>query len=208
MILRDGLTDCVAANTLPRDIRTSPVTIAANESVQDSELCRCCHRRFRWPDVVLRPECVVANSHHQPLHNRQFDHWLDVGMNQHYINIFRTLTSANKIANHFGFGKCTTGAALAVGEVIFGGFCKRGAHLKLQMIASVIGLCVFCGLMSLGNENRRNLAIGVSNESRFSHSIFKKSLPDAWDIDDRRRWRLRGLDRVNRDRGCYLGCPS
>ncbi|KAF9870587.1 hypothetical protein CkaCkLH20_11893 [Colletotrichum karsti] len=61
-----------------------------------------------------------------------------------------------------GWMSCTTGAALAAGEVMFGPLCKRSGRLKLQMIVSVLGLVIFCGLMALGNENRQGLAIAMT----------------------------------------------
>lgn len=51
---------------------------------------------------------------------------------------------------------------MAVGEVIFGPFCKKNMHIKIQMYLSVVFLCLFCGVMYLGNEFRQSLAIAVS----------------------------------------------
>jgi hypothetical protein len=57
--------------------------------------------------------------------------------------------------------KCTTGVALAFGEVVMGPLFKHIGHVKLQLILATAGLCVFGGIMSLGNEHRENLAIAV-----------------------------------------------
>jgi hypothetical protein len=38
---------------------------------------------------------------------------------------------------------------------------KHIGHVKLQLLVSVSGLCIFGGLMALGNENRESLAIAV-----------------------------------------------
>ena len=55
--------------------------------------------------------------------------------------------------------KCTTGLALTVGEIITGPLLKRFGNVRWQMVLGCIGLTIFGGIMSLGNENRRNLAI-------------------------------------------------
>ena len=55
--------------------------------------------------------------------------------------------------------KCTTGLALTVGEIITGPLFKRFGNVRWQMVLGCIGLTIFGGIMSLGNENRRNLAI-------------------------------------------------
>ncbi|CAI6290664.1 unnamed protein product [Periconia digitata] len=61
-----------------------------------------------------------------------------------------------------GWMSCTTGTALAMGEVLTGPFLKKGGHAKAQLIASVVGLCVFCGVMSLSDENSQGQAIAVT----------------------------------------------
>uniref|UniRef100_A0A0B7K2X7 Major facilitator superfamily (MFS) profile domain-containing protein n=1 Tax=Bionectria ochroleuca TaxID=29856 RepID=A0A0B7K2X7_BIOOC len=60
-----------------------------------------------------------------------------------------------------GWMSCTTGAALAFGEVLTGPLCKKGMRVKLQMFLSMTGLCIFCGIMSLGNESREALSVAV-----------------------------------------------
>ncbi|VUC21569.1 unnamed protein product [Clonostachys rosea] len=61
-----------------------------------------------------------------------------------------------------GWMSCTTGAALAFGEVLTGPLCKKGMHVKLQMFLSMTGLCIFCGIMSLGNESREALSVAMT----------------------------------------------
>lgn len=61
-----------------------------------------------------------------------------------------------------GWMSCTTGSFLALGEVLTGPFLKRNGHTKLQMILSIAGLCVFCGVMSLSNEHRMGQAIAIT----------------------------------------------
>lgn len=58
--------------------------------------------------------------------------------------------------------KCTTGAALAAGEVLAGPFCKKDMRIKMQMLVTVLGLCLFSGIMTLGNGSRESLALSVS----------------------------------------------
>lgn len=82
---------------------------------------------------------------------------LNVIWPQHITNLYTTDNVT------VGWMSCTTGAALAAGEVIAGPFCKKGMRIKLQMYMSVIGLCIFCGLMALGNQNERALAVAVSS---------------------------------------------
>lgn len=57
--------------------------------------------------------------------------------------------------------KCTTGAAISAGEIIMGPLFKRLGHVRIQLVASVVGLCVFGGIMAYANEDRENLAIAV-----------------------------------------------
>uniref|UniRef100_A0A8H7K351 Major facilitator superfamily (MFS) profile domain-containing protein n=1 Tax=Bionectria ochroleuca TaxID=29856 RepID=A0A8H7K351_BIOOC len=61
-----------------------------------------------------------------------------------------------------GWMSCTTGAALAFGEVLTGPLCKKGMRVKLQMFLSMTGLCIFCGIMSLGNESREALSVAMT----------------------------------------------
>ncbi|KAJ3547072.1 hypothetical protein NM208_g1696 [Fusarium decemcellulare] len=67
-----------------------------------------------------------------------------------------------KIRNYTVAVVCTTGAALAADEGIFRPFCKKGMRIKLQMIVSVVGLTLFCGIMALGNENEEKLALAMT----------------------------------------------
>lgn len=55
------------------------------------------------------------------------------------------------------------GCALVAGEVVAGLFCKKGAKIRYHYIFSVCGLLIFNGLSAMGNENRRGLALAVSN---------------------------------------------
>lgn len=61
-----------------------------------------------------------------------------------------------------GWMSCTTGSFLALGEVLTGPFLKRNGRTKLQMILSIAGLCIFCGIMSLSNEHRMGQAIAIT----------------------------------------------
>jgi hypothetical protein len=56
--------------------------------------------------------------------------------------------------------KCTTGVALAAGEIIMAPVFKMG-HVRTQLILAVSGLCLFGGLMAAADENRKGLAIAV-----------------------------------------------
>lgn len=58
----------------------------------------------------------------------------------------------------------TTGSALAFGEILTGPLFKRGGKTKLQMILSIAGLNIFCGVMSMSNEHRQDQAIAVSTK--------------------------------------------
>ncbi|CAK7204997.1 hypothetical protein SEUCBS139899_007760 [Sporothrix eucalyptigena] len=60
-----------------------------------------------------------------------------------------------------GWMSCITGIALAFGELITGFFCKRGGHIRWQMFAAVALYTTFCGVMSIANQHRESLAIGI-----------------------------------------------
>ncbi|KIW04210.1 uncharacterized protein PV09_04518 [Verruconis gallopava] len=66
-----------------------------------------------------------------------------------------------------GWLGCTTGVALAVGEIAMGPLLKRIGHIKIQLLVAVVGLCVFGGLMAAANEHREGLAIGCTIMSGF-----------------------------------------
>ncbi|KAF2007662.1 siderophore iron transporter, partial [Amniculicola lignicola CBS 123094] len=86
-------------------------------------------------------------------------------MSYYALNIFwpqqcTVLFTTNNIT--IGWLSCTTGAALSAGEILMGPLFKRLGHMKLQLIASVVGLCLFGGLMAYANESREGLAIAAT----------------------------------------------
>ncbi|CAK7224030.1 hypothetical protein SBRCBS47491_005410 [Sporothrix bragantina] len=60
-----------------------------------------------------------------------------------------------------GWLSCVTGIALATGEMIMGFFCKKGGHIRIQMYVSVALYTTFSGIMSIANQNRESLAVGM-----------------------------------------------
>ncbi|KAN0088989.1 siderophore iron transporter [Hyaloscypha variabilis] len=54
---------------------------------------------------------------------------------------------------------CTTGAALALGEIITGPFFKAVGHARWQIVASAVGVTAFCGMMAATNANTQAMAI-------------------------------------------------
>jgi predicted MFS family arabinose efflux permease len=60
-----------------------------------------------------------------------------------------------------GWMSCANGAALCVGEILTGPLFKRSGKAKLQMILSMAGLCIFCGVMALSDEHHEAQAIAV-----------------------------------------------
>lgn len=60
-----------------------------------------------------------------------------------------------------GWMSCITGIALATGELIMGFFCRKGGHIRLQMIASVALYTTLSGIMSIANQHRESLAVGM-----------------------------------------------
>lgn len=61
-----------------------------------------------------------------------------------------------------GWMSCTTGAALAVGEILTGSVFKVLGHAKWQLLAATIGLAIFLGVMAATNQSTQSLAIAVS----------------------------------------------
>lgn len=100
--------------------------------------------------------------------------------------------------------QCTTGLALAAGEVISGPFCKKGMRIKIQMIVSVALLTLFSGIMAMADENEEKLAVAVS-----SSPIDDVKKPDHLTLlDDCRRRSVCGLDRTDCNRYCRHRHPT
>ncbi|KAL5319252.1 hypothetical protein ACEPPN_012302 [Leptodophora sp. 'Broadleaf-Isolate-01'] len=78
------------------------------------------------------------------------------------LNIFwpqqiTTLYTTNNMK--IGVISCTTGAALALGEIITGPFFKAVGHARWQIVASAVGVTAFCGMMAATNANTQAMAI-------------------------------------------------
>jgi len=61
-----------------------------------------------------------------------------------------------------GWMSCTSGLALAVGEIVMGPLLKPLGHTKLQLIFSAIGLTAFLGAMGASNQNTMHMAIAFT----------------------------------------------
>jgi hypothetical protein len=85
-------------------------------------------------------------------------------MSYYALNVFWPTQATSLYSTNIltvGWLTCTTGVALAVGEIIMGPLFKKIGHVKIQLIAATVGLCVFGTLMAATNEHREGLAIGV-----------------------------------------------
>ena len=58
--------------------------------------------------------------------------------------------------------QCTSGLALAVGEIVMGPLLKPLGHSRYQLIFSAIGLTAFMGAMAATGASTRGMAIAVS----------------------------------------------
>lgn len=100
--------------------------------------------------------------------------------------------------------QCTTGLALAAGEVISGPFCKKGMRIKIQMIVSVALLTLFSGIMAIADENEEKLAVAVSSSP--IHDV--KNPSHLTQLDDCRCRSVCGLDRTDCNRYCWYRHPT
>jgi hypothetical protein len=66
-----------------------------------------------------------------------------------------------------GWFSCTTGVALAAGEIMMGPLFKPIGHIKWQLIIAAAGLCLFGGIMAATDADRQGLAIGCTIMSGF-----------------------------------------